>query len=118
MRANIARAMASGKQDVLEVTKEIHSGYTYTVTITVPELIGKQNVIANCKKLDGSYGIIKFICVPNAGGTIAFGRGQIGSYADGGYELSSAYDPDTGKLTTNGSNYSSQWNGTYTFYAW
>ena len=116
MQANIARARAGGGFEPIEVTKN-GGGYGYK-GITVPELIGKQNVIAHCVKTESTYGVRKFVCVPDAGGTFAFGYGQIGSYADGYYSLDATYNPDTGTFTTSGQNYSDNWYGTFKFYAW
>lgn len=117
MQANIARARAGGAE-ILEVTKEATNATgSYKREITVPELIGKQNVIAKCVKATNE-GVRNFVCIPDAGGTFAFGYGQISSYANGYQSLNATYDPDTGKFTTDSSGFFASWAGTYKFYAW
>ena len=121
MQANIARARAGGGFEPIEVTKE-GPGADYR-EMTVPELIGKQNVIVHCVKYAGTYGygIKKFVCVPDAGGTFAYGYGEYGSYGSAAMTQDEAtYDPNTGKFhtRTNAINYSDRWYGTFKFYAW
>lgn len=118
MQANISRALAGGAE-ILEVTKT-GPGSSYT-EMTVPELIGKQNVIAHCVATSSSSGVRKFVCVPDAGGTFAYGYGIISSYVNGAIAQEEAtYDPNTGKFHTysRGVNYSDRWEGTFKFYAW
>lgn len=116
MQANIARARAGGKQNVLEVTKSLEVGGSGYIAVTVPELIGKQNVIAKVVKSTGASFIYTFVCVLGAGDTFAIG------YESGSGGLmpmeKAEYDPGTGKFITYGRYDSDNWRGTYTFYAW